>query len=64
MIKKLKMITKFKSIQDNGYFIKDPKFYIGNSFDPIVAKINELIKIINKQEVKIKKLKKKIKKYE
>lgn len=55
------MIAKFKFIQDNGYSIKDPKSYIGYSFDPMVDKINELIKVINKQEIKIKKLEKKIK---
>lgn len=54
------MIPEFKFIQNNGYSIENPRAYIGGNFDPIVDKINELIKIINKQELQIKQLQKEV----
>ena len=54
------MIKKFKFIQNNGYSRKNPRMYIGNGFEPIVNKINKLIKVINIQEAQINELLKKL----
>jgi hypothetical protein len=45
------MIRKFKFTKDDGYSIENPRAYIGSNFEPIVDKINELIKVINQQEI-------------